>query len=533
MSARAIEAAKAFVKVGWEDSALRRGISSAMSTIKGFASGIAKVGIGTLFAQGINAATRAVFDFVEAGAAIDDIANRTGASTEGLSQLAYAADQSGASIQDIEKAMRKLADVETEAARGGSAAAKSLSRVGLSAKDLDGLSPEEKFLAISEGLSKIQDPAERSSLAMDLLGKSGANLLPMMEDGAAGIQAMMAEADSLGMTLGPEQAKAAADFDDAWNKAIGTLAGFGKIIGAMVLPYVTSFINLLLQAIPYVLQFGRHLGNAIVEGAAAAWSAISELLNGFDPLFAAFESYKTYLKTMAGLLVSGEFKKAAEFFWLSLKAAWLTGIDGLNREWLIWKKAFLDTFNDAMEAVTRAWYKTQNYLSKGVVEVMAVFDSTIDVNAVNAELDDMLGAQLEATQQQADADQAARDALFENNISAVNQDLETARTEWQAAVAQANQAAEKAANDPSAASIADNKFTKLIQDLATGDIATRINDTVKGANNAVGDVRSVAGAGQLTSLINRTGQVNQQMLTWLQVIARNTEAGTMPQVVNI
>jgi len=529
MAAKAIEAARAFVRVAWEDSAIRRGISSAMGMLKSFAAGVAKVGFGNLLAQGINAATQAVFSFVEAGAKIDDIANRTGASAEGLSQLAFAAEQSGASIEDIEKGMRRLADVETEAARGGTAASKALGRVGLTAKDLEGLSPEEKFLAISQGLSQIEDPAERSSLAMDLLGKSGANLLPMMEDGAAGIQALMAEADSLGMTLTGDQAKAAADFDDAWQKATGTLSIVGKTIASFVLPYVTSFVNVLLQAVPVVMQFGRDLGNAVVSGAQRAWQAISEFTTGFAPLM---DAVKETFGALGAALSSGEYAAAAKVLWTSLKAAWLTGINGLLNEWLVWKKAFLDTFNNAMAAVMKAWHKTQNVLSKGVVEVMAVFDSSINADAVNAELDSMLQQQLNSVDAATSADQKARDAQYEKDITQTNQDLMSAKEEWQRAIADAQQVSAKKASEPGPAQVADDKFTQLIDSLKTGDIATRIDAAV--GNSKVQDIRSVSGAGQLTGLINKTGQVNQQMLAALQLIARNTTGiAEQPQLVNI
>ena len=531
MSAKSIEAARAFVRVAWEDSAIRRGIARAAGMLKTFAAGVSQISFGSLLADGIRAATSAVFDFVDAGAKIDDIANRTGATAESLSQLKYAAEQSGTSIEDIEKGMRMLADVQTEAARGGSAAAKSLARVGLSAKDLEGLSPDQKLLAVAEALKNVEDPAERSSLAMDLLGKSGANLLPLMEDGAAGIQALMTEANALGMTLSGDQAKAAADFDDAWAKLKGTFGAVGKILGSVVMPYLTTFINIVLQAIPYISKFYQVVGTMWVRAFEAAWNAIQPLIQTFKPLG---EAIMETFSALGNALMSGEYAAAAKVLWTSLKAAWLTGIDGLNREWILWKKAFLDVFNSAMAAVQKAWHKTQNFLSKGVIEVMAVFDSSINVDQVNAELDSMLQQQLKSVESQTNADQKARDQQFEQDVLAVNTDLAQARDEWRAAVNAANQVAKKKANEPGAAQITDDKFTKLIDELKTGDIATRINDSVKASNNQIGDVRTLSGASQLTQLINRTGRLEQQMVTFLGQIAKNTTGiNAQPQVVNI
>ena len=182
-SSAAIEAAKAFVRLYLDDKSLKKGLAGLKGTIAGAAGGLAKVGamIGgaaitggaALVASGFTAAAASVWRFVDAGAGLDDIANRTGASAEGLSQLRYAAEQSGADLGMVEKAMRKLGDVQTQAAAGSKSAAAALASVGLSASQLATMSVEDRFLAAADGISRIQDPAAKASLAMDLLGKSG------------------------------------------------------------------------------------------------------------------------------------------------------------------------------------------------------------------------------------------------------------------------------------------------------------------------------------------------------------------------
>ncbi len=539
MSSRAIEAARAYVKITGEDSHLRKvlgGITGlvgrtaavAKAALKGIA---AASGIG-LLVTGVIAATQAVMGFSAAGAAIDDMTKRTGASAESLSQLKYAAEQSGSTIQDIEKGMRKLSDVTTEAARGGSAAAKSLARVGLTAADLEGLSPDQRFLAVAQALSQVTDPSERASLAMDLLGKSGAALLPLMEEGASGIQTMMAEADQLGLTLSGDQAAAAAQFDDAWAKITSTLGGAAKILGTAVLPVVTWLINAGLQAIPVVTTLAKAFGQLLVQGAAKAWDALSQLRAQLRPLMdAVIETFSAIMDA----LQSGDVALAGRIFWLTLRKVWLTGTQALSQEWALWKKGFQDTFAEAMTFVLRKWHQTQNVLSKQITELMSYFDSSINVEAVSAELDLMLNQQLKSVDAEAEANQKARDAQFEQDITGANTDLEQARAEWAAAVAQARDQAQAKANAPSDAAIASSKFDELITEMKAGDIATRVDAAVR-SSGAPQDIRSVSGASQLTGLINRIGEVDRRTIAALDVIARNTEALAgiaHPQVVNI
>jgi tape measure domain-containing protein len=66
----------------------------------------------------------------------------------------------------------------------------------------------------------------------------------------------------------------------------------------------------------------------------------------------------------------------------------------------------------------------------------------------------------------------------------------------------------------------------------------KIRDSLSNSGRSIGgmqaqDIRTVSGASQLTSLINRTGDVSRQQLAALQQIARNTEGGFSPEVVQI
>jgi hypothetical protein len=515
-TAAGIEAAKAFVKLYLEDSALRGGLAKLQGTISSAASGLGKVGLAlgataitggaALVASGFTAAAASVWRFVDAGAGLDDIANRTGASAEALSQLRYAAEQSGTDLGAVEKGMRRLGDVQTQAAAGSKSAAAALASVGLSASKLATMSVEERFLAVADGIDKIQDPAAKASVAMDLLGKSGADLVPMMEGGRAAIVDMMQQADRLGMTISGPQAKAAAAFDDTWQSLTAALRSAGNVIAVAVLPYVTQFLQLAVQALPAVLNLASAIGSQLVQGMRNAFEAIASVIDPFGNLQSAATDT---ISAIGKALTAGDVTAAARIFWLSLKAAWLTGTDAIAREWSIWKKGFVDTFAAAVQAVRTVWADTQNYLSRGIVDIMAFFDESINAEAVKAELDVMTTQQKQQIDQQAAADQSARDAAFEQSIGAVNSELATARDEWAKAVQAAGAAAASAANQPNTANIAAGKFTELIQDLKTGDIATRVDKAVQAAGPAQ-DIRTTGGAQALTRILNQGGQLSQQ-----------------------
>lgn len=585
MSASSIEAARAFVRVLWEDSAIRKGIQRTQAMLRTSAAAIGSVGKGLTIAGGAILAplTAALFQFSAAGDQLEKMSGRTGASAESLSQLAYAASQSGTSLESVEKALRKLNRNVTEAADGSKTAADSLTAIGLSSEKLKGLKPDEQLKAVAQALSQISDPGERSARALDVLGKSGADLLPLMNSGAEGIENLMTRADELGLTISQDQATAAAQFGDAWDDIKSTLGGVSMQIAASLAPALTDIFKKIQPVISSVVQWVRDnsglvrgiallavgmvaagtaltvvstvltmlsivigaiasplgiaaalaigLGVAVVKMAGGIDNAIAMVMDAFPGLTSAMGETFTALKS---LLNSGEYAAAGKLLWLSLKLAWVEGVDALNQEWMIWKQAFLDTFDSAIRIVSEKWSKLQNTLSKTVVGFMSYFDSSINVDDVNSTLDAMLQEQLDKVDSKYNKKQADRDKEFETNIGKVNQELEDARAAWSQAIVDANAIGARSASDPTAADVADNKFTDLIKDLRAGDIATKINDTVKASSEkTIGDVRSVSGAGQLLTFFNRESEVSKRQLSLLQQIAKNTSVGNGANFVNI
>ena len=161
------------------------------------------------------------------------------------------------------------------------------------------------------------------------------------------------------------------------------------------------------------------------------------------------------------------------------------------------------------------WSDTQNYLSRGIVDLMAMVDGSINAEAVKAEIDVMTTQQKQQIDQQARQDQAARDQAYATQLDTVQRELATARDEWHKAVTAAGSAAATAANQPNVADTATGKFDELIRSMKTGEIATRVDKAVQQAGPAQ-DIRTSAGAGVLTSIINQQGTLSQQQLSTLK-----------------
>lgn len=258
-SGAAIKAGEAFVAITADDSKLQIGLRKAQAKIKSFAQTAAAIGATMTAAGGaiLGVAAMAAKHFAAAGDQLDKMAARTGMSVESLGELKFAAEQSGAGIGEIEKsvramqrqitaaevAMQKLAekgnldDISEEAKNASNA----LRSVGLTLDDLRGLSPEQQFERVAEALRNIKDDGLRSGAAMQIWGKGGAMLLPMLNN----MSELRAEAQRLGVVMSKDQTDAAAALTDAINRVRRVYDAIINQIGTGLAPMLIDLANTL------------------------------------------------------------------------------------------------------------------------------------------------------------------------------------------------------------------------------------------------------------------------------------------------
>jgi hypothetical protein len=237
-SAQGVRAGAAYVELFTRDARLVKGLNAAAARLKAFGASITALGariagLGVTLALPFLGAAKL---FADMGSDILDMSQRTGVAVEALSELRYAAEQSGSGAEDLEKGLRTMSRNIIEAARGSASARRDLARLGLTIADLTGLSPDQQFELIADRLSRIQNPANRAAIAMEIFGRSGANLLPLLSTGAQGIQELRREANGLGLTMSTEDAQAAEAFGDALSSLWRSLKQVVFMVGAALAP---------------------------------------------------------------------------------------------------------------------------------------------------------------------------------------------------------------------------------------------------------------------------------------------------------
>ena len=181
-----------------------------------------------------------VKQYVETGDMIHKMALRTGFAAETLSELAYAADISGADITMLEKGVKKMSKTIVDAGYGLETYLRVFRSLGLDIQDLMKLSPEEQFLKIGDAIARMENQTLKTAAAVDVFGRSGTMLLPFFQEGAEGIAALREEAHKLGIIFDMEAATKAAKLKDAQTALTGSVKGLSIAILNDLIPVLTD-----------------------------------------------------------------------------------------------------------------------------------------------------------------------------------------------------------------------------------------------------------------------------------------------------
>lgn len=162
----------------------------------------------------------AVTKFVELGkgaldsaVSIGKLAQETGASAGTLSVLVMAAHDVGISQDQMGQSLVRLSRNMENASNGSAQSQKAFQSLGISMSDIKSKNPADMFVEIGQKLQAMPDGATKSAIAMQLFGRSGAQLIPVLNEigASGGFDELRQKAQSLGLYLSDDfiaQAKA-------------------------------------------------------------------------------------------------------------------------------------------------------------------------------------------------------------------------------------------------------------------------------------------------------------------------------------
>ena len=206
---------------------------------------------------GILAIGKAVAGVSQAFNRMDEAAKKAlslGMGAQDLMGLQHAAELAGMSTSQLTSNLQKMQKGIGEALTGVGTAKDAFNRLKIDIENLAALTPEEQLAKIAEAIKNIENPAERAAAAPQIFGRSGMDMLPMLEQGAEAISNTSDEIERLQGKLD------AADFDriqetnDAWTRFKKAVEGVWNQLASLLAPVLTTILNILTSIVSTIAK---------------------------------------------------------------------------------------------------------------------------------------------------------------------------------------------------------------------------------------------------------------------------------------
>ena len=261
-----------------------------------------KLLVGAFSAVAVKKAIDGVLGFANSisslGDQIDKQSQVLGMSRQRYQEWDYILSQTGGNIESMSVSMKTLNNAILE---GSKESADAFKTIGLSAKDLAGMSVEDQFEAVVRAFQKLPAGAEKSAAAVKLFGKNGMELLPLLNADVLEIDILRQKAKDLGLIMSDEAVDASVEYQDSLDTMKRTFQGLRNTIGSKVLPVLTNAFDRMTQ---YASKLRKAYDNnglrgvfeTLKEDAGKVWASLKDNLKNSDS--AALRTFGNALQTI-------------------------------------------------------------------------------------------------------------------------------------------------------------------------------------------------------------------------------------------
>lgn len=240
----------------------------------------ATVFLGEKLLSGIRSFTS---ELIDTASQLQDTSAQLGISTQDLQRWQFVAKQSGAEAGDLAAGFKFLQKNAVDAAAGGKTTSDAFKKLGVDVEATGGGIKDTSALMREVGLAlaKVPDPAQRTALALDILGKGGTKLAPIFAEGGEALDGLLKRFDELGGGLGDDAIKLLDDAGDKTDEFNLAMLSLKSRLAVDLFPYIN-------KAIDWFTKFTASLGESakgtnifkaaiIVLGTAAAIAGVTAM----------------------------------------------------------------------------------------------------------------------------------------------------------------------------------------------------------------------------------------------------------------
>lgn len=280
------------------------GFNNLKGAVVGFGAAIA----GSAVVAGLTAVVKTA---VDAGEELFDMQAKTGVAANALIGIGNAAKLANVDMGTLGKGLTKLNVNLVKAAEGNEDLSRKFQALGVSVKGADGqvVSSDKALKQIADRFADMPDGAQKAAAAVALFGKSGADLIPLLNEGAASMEKFT-------FKVGEDFAARSDLFNDTITELGIKTQGFGLELTDALLPSLQSILEVFgdlfdtkndwnalfsvikvgIQSVAAFIFATVKLFDVFIKNAVAAFQVISKAVQG--DFAGAAEIYRTRVGSM-------------------------------------------------------------------------------------------------------------------------------------------------------------------------------------------------------------------------------------------
>jgi hypothetical protein len=270
---------------------LGKAAGGASKVVGGLTKGVATAAVAiTAASTAVALVARSSFEFADA---IGKVSTRTGIATDTVQAFQIAAVESGSSVEIANKSLEKFTRSVGDAQRGLKTQADIFKDLGVSITDANGATKSMDVLLreVSDGMAGLQSQSEKATVAANLFGRAGIQIVDILDNGGAAFDAYIDKAKAYGLVLSEKGIRQSEKFNDTLafiNRQFKTATAAISIAFLPILQHLaTTFKELTAETVAgdqSVMEFGESIRDMVLRQVDAAIRAFASFLDTIHTL---------------------------------------------------------------------------------------------------------------------------------------------------------------------------------------------------------------------------------------------------------
>lgn len=200
-----------------------------------------------------------------AGDNIDKMSQKIGISRTAYQELDFICSQSGTSVDSLQMGVKSLTAAMDGAASGTASNVEQFEKLGISVQNADGSlrSQEDIMWETLASLQSMENQTEKARLATELFGRSGTELMPLLNGASGSIEEMKQKAHDLGLVMDDEFVDSSVEFTDTIDQLKRSTSTAMYTIGGAFLPIIQRLATNFVDAVPKIQEFASGVSEKI------------------------------------------------------------------------------------------------------------------------------------------------------------------------------------------------------------------------------------------------------------------------------